>query len=105
MGEFIINRIKYYRNLLRITQKELAEGLSSSNYIYMLENGKKKLSMAMAVKLANRFNELSQEKGIILNITAKDLLRTSEEIIEEHYTEEFENLKKENMILKNLKSY
>ncbi|MBU5225048.1 tetratricopeptide repeat protein [Clostridium senegalense] len=94
MGEFIINRIKYYRNLLRITQKELAEGLSSSNYIYMLENGKKKLSMAMAVKLANRFNELSQEKGIILNITAKDLLRTSEEIIEEHYTEEFEDLKK-----------
>ncbi|GAA0126370.1 hypothetical protein UT300019_22730 [Clostridium sp. CTA-19] len=94
MGEFIINRIKYYRNLIRITQKELSEGLSSSNYIYMLENGKKKLSMAMAVKLANRFNELSQEKGIILNIAAKDLLRTSEEIIEEHYTKEFENLKK-----------
>lgn len=89
MDEIILNRIKYYRNLLGITQKELACEKITSNYIYMLESGRRKLSITIASILASNFNEIASKKGILLNLTAEDLLEDQKAILNNHYMKHF----------------
>lgn len=68
------DRIKYYRNLLHLTRKELSMGRLSYELIYFLEKGKKKLTPVTAGILVSNFHEIANKKGIQINLAMKDLL-------------------------------
>lgn len=67
-------RIKYYRNLLHLTQKELSMGRLSPKMISFLESNKKKITPVFASKLVTNFHEIAYEKGIKIKLEMKDLL-------------------------------
>lgn len=72
-------RIKYYRSLLHITQKELAMGKLSKSMIYNLECNKRRLTPVTASILVSNFNEIAHIKGFEFNLTIKDFLMPDEE--------------------------
>lgn len=72
-------RIKYYRNLLHLTPKELAMGKFTTAMIYLLENDKKKLTTITASILVSNFHEIANEKGVQINLEMKDFLMSDEE--------------------------
>lgn len=73
------DRIKYYRNLLHLTQKELAMDKFSPKMIYLLENNKKRLTPVTASILVSNFNDIANEKGVKINLEIKDLLMSDED--------------------------
>jgi tetratricopeptide (TPR) repeat protein len=72
-------RIKYYRNLLHLTQKELAMGRVTSEMIHLLENDKKKLTPITANILVSNFHKIANEKGVQINLEMKDFLMSDNE--------------------------
>jgi tetratricopeptide (TPR) repeat protein len=75
----ISERLKYYRNILGIGQKALVDEFISINLIKHVEGGKRRLTIHKAMILSDRLNAIAKEKGIELNVTARDLLMTDEE--------------------------
>lgn len=71
-------RIKYYRNLLLISQNQLAMGRLSKMIIYLLENNKKRLTPVTASILVSNFNEIAQDNGIEINLSIQNLLMSDE---------------------------
>ena len=50
-------KIKYYRNLRGLTQAILAERLGcTENYVSLIENGRKNISIKMIYKISNALN-------------------------------------------------
>ena len=72
-------RIKYYRNLLHLTQKELAMGRVTPKMINLLENDKKKLTPVTASILVSNFNKIANEKGVQINLEMKNFLMSENE--------------------------
>lgn len=75
-------RIRYYRDLLKVSRKELGYNRLSVDLIYRLEAGKKKLTIPTAVLLADNFNEIAKIKGIDLNLSLEDLMVSEREYVE-----------------------
>jgi transcriptional regulator with XRE-family HTH domain len=67
-------KIRYYRKLLNITQKELAGKNMSVNLIKYLEADKRNLNINKAIIFVNTFNTVAKQKGIELNLTLKDFV-------------------------------
>lgn len=67
-------KIRYYRKLLNITQKELAGKNMSVNLIKYLEADKRNLTINKAIIFVSTFNTVAKQKGIELNLTLKDFV-------------------------------
>ena len=81
MIEFLTpgQRIKKIRSMLNMKQHELQGERVKRNFISMIENGKRGLSIDTAIYLADKFNNKALELGINLNINELDLLMSKEE--------------------------
>jgi HTH-type transcriptional regulator, quorum sensing regulator NprR len=73
------HRIKEYRKMLNISQKEAAGNRLSHSMISLIESGKIGLTTVTAIILADNLNRIAAEKGIQLNLSLKDLLISSED--------------------------
>ncbi|MEG2353778.1 MAG: helix-turn-helix transcriptional regulator [Clostridium sp.] len=74
-------RVRYFRKLLDISQKELADNKVSSNLISLIERGKIPLSTVTASILVDNINRFSEKQGVGLNLGIKDLLMPREEYL------------------------
>ncbi|GEM_PF-4978246 len=101
MEQINFNRIKYFREVINLSQKELADGKLSVNFISMLELGKRKLTATTAAILANNLNKLALDKGIILNLQAKDLLADANMVAEDYCNSEIRRLEHEKFEINN----
>lgn len=72
-------KIRYYRKLLYMTQKELAGKNMSVNLVKYLEANKRNLTINKAVIFVNIFNTAAKQKGIELNLTLKDFVVSNHE--------------------------
>ncbi|WBW96383.1 helix-turn-helix domain-containing protein [Oceanirhabdus sp. W0125-5] len=77
--EKIKSPIKYYRKILKITQKELAGEKYTRGYIQTLESGKRVPPYKCAVYLVEKITEIAKEKKIKVDITVDELLKTEKE--------------------------
>lgn len=75
------DRLKYYRKLLNISQKELADNKVSSNLISLIERGRVPLSTVTASILVDNINKISIGRGINLSLSIKDLMISDEDYI------------------------
>lgn len=91
----ISETIKEYRDILQVTQKELANVRLSSNLIKILESGKKRLTIPTAMLLAENINEIAEKKGILLNVGIKDLMISNQEYIEKIILKKLNEIKSE----------
>ncbi|WP_423189457.1 helix-turn-helix transcriptional regulator [Alkalibacterium sp. f15] len=65
-----LERLKGLRLDKGETLKEVAESISiSTEYYWMLENGKRKLSYELAVKIANHFHKTPDDIFLSLELT------------------------------------
>lgn len=74
-------RIKIYRKLLDVSQKQLADNKVSSNLISLVERGKVPLSTVTASILVNNINKISEIKGYKLNLSIKDMYIPNKEYL------------------------
>lgn len=72
-------KIRYYRKLLNMTQKELAGKNMSVNLVKYLEANKRNLTINKAVIFVNTFNTAARQKGMELNLTLKDFVMSNQE--------------------------
>jgi transcriptional regulator with XRE-family HTH domain len=73
-------RLKRIRNMHHITQNEISEGICTRNNLSLIENNRQNLSFNLAIELANRFNQIIEEKGLaIKSITADFLMKDGNE--------------------------
>ncbi|WMJ77210.1 MULTISPECIES: helix-turn-helix domain-containing protein [unclassified Sedimentibacter] len=81
MNEFLTpgQRIKKIRKLLNLKQYDLQGKKVKRNFISMIENGKRGLSIETARYLAEKFNNRANELKINLHIDESNLLMTQEE--------------------------
>jgi tetratricopeptide (TPR) repeat protein len=86
-------RIKQYRKMLNISQKEAAGNKLSHSMISLIESGKIGLTTVTAIILADNLNRIADEKGIDLNLSLKDMLMTKEEYLESTCFKELEEMK------------
>lgn len=77
---YIENRIKYFRGLLNITQKELARDDISLQQIKFLESNKRGITLSVAKKLSDNLNKIAIEKNINLCITENEILKEPKEM-------------------------
>jgi tetratricopeptide (TPR) repeat protein len=68
------SRIKYYRNLLGITRKELAGNCFSIPLIRSIEANKRGVTVTTATIILNNLYEAAKKKGLPLTIQLKELL-------------------------------
>ncbi|MCM1989882.1 hypothetical protein [Oceanirhabdus seepicola] len=74
-------RLKHYRKILGISQKELADNKVSSNLISLIERGRVPLSTVTASILVHNLNKISNEKNMSLNLSIRDLMMSDKEYI------------------------
>ncbi|WP_243129607.1 helix-turn-helix domain-containing protein [Clostridium sp. HBUAS56017] len=72
-------KIKKLRNIIGVTQEEIAEGICTKNLISQIENNRKKLTSNLAVGLAKNFNKIAKEKRIDINLITGDELIKDED--------------------------
>jgi transcriptional regulator with XRE-family HTH domain len=72
-------KIRYYRKLLNMTQKELAGKNMSVNLVKYLEANKRNLTINKAILFVNTFNNAAMQKGMELNLTLKDFVMSNQE--------------------------
>lgn len=77
---YLDNRIKYFRKMLNITQRDLAMDTISIQQIKYLETNKRNLTMKTAKILSNNFKKIAKEKNINLEVTVEELLKSSKEL-------------------------
>lgn len=80
--------ISKYMKILNITQEELGRGIIAEDTIKLLEKGKRKLTIPTASILVSNFNNIAEEKGILLNLSIKDLMVSEKEYVYEKCIEE-----------------
>jgi len=69
-------KLKRIRKMLHITQEELAEDICSKNNVSLIENGKQKISVNLAILFTKKFNRIAKEKGINISlITQEELIK------------------------------
>jgi transcriptional regulator with XRE-family HTH domain len=71
-------KLKEYRKLLKISQKEAAGERVSHSMISLIECGKTNLTTVTAIMLADNFNKIAKEKGIELSLSLKDFFYDDE---------------------------
>jgi transcriptional regulator with XRE-family HTH domain len=71
-------KLKEYRKLLKISQKEAAGEKVSHSMISLIECGKTNLTTVTAIMLADNFNKIAKEKGIELDLSLKDFFYDDE---------------------------
>lgn len=80
--------ISKYRKILNVTHEELGRGIIAEDTIKLLEKGKRKLTIPTASILVNNFNNIAEEKGILLNLSIKDLVVSEKEYVNKKCIEE-----------------
>ena len=80
--------ISKYVKILNITEEELGRGIIAEDTIKLLEKGKRKLTIPTASVLVSNFNNIAEEKGILLNLSIKDLMLSEKEYVHEKCIEE-----------------
>jgi tetratricopeptide (TPR) repeat protein len=85
-------RIKEYRKMLKISQKQAANGRLSHSMISLIESGKIQLTTVTAIILADNLNKIAAERGINLNLSLKDMIMSKEEYIEENCKKKLDDL-------------
>lgn len=87
-------RIKEYRKMLKISQKQAANGRLSHSMISLIESGKIQLTTVTAIILADNLNKIAAERGINLNLSLKDMIMSKEEYVEENCKKKLDELMK-----------
>lgn len=93
--------IRKYRKILNVTEKELGRGLIAKDTIKLLEKGKRKLTIPTASILVNNFNNIGEEKGILLNLNIKDLILPEKEFWYKNCIEELNIIDKKEFNIEN----
>jgi transcriptional regulator with XRE-family HTH domain len=65
-------KIKQYRKILKVSQKEAAGSKMSHSMISLIEGGKTHLTTVTAIMIADNLNKIAANKGIELNLSLKD---------------------------------
>jgi len=85
---------KIRKQILRATQKEVADGICKDSNISQIESGKQKLTVALAAGLAKNFNKIAKEKKIdIEEITAEWLTKDESNKANEMFENIIDDLK------------
>ncbi|WP_346937427.1 helix-turn-helix transcriptional regulator [Clostridium sp.] len=80
IGNFkVTNRLKYYRNILNISQKELVTENLSLQQIKFIETKRRKITYRTAEIISNQLNYIAKHKNINLNISTKELVMGDED--------------------------
>lgn len=85
-------RVRYYRKMLNISQKELANNKVSSNLISLIERGRVPLSTVTASILVDNINRISQQKGLELQLSIRDLLMSEQDYIKKLCKDRFDEV-------------
>lgn len=75
----VTNRIKNYRNLLNITQNQLANDKLSLSLIKSIEAGRRKLTPLKANIMVENFKKIALSKGISLTIDVSEFLMSDKD--------------------------
>ena len=86
-------RVRHFRKLLGISQKQLADNKVSSNLISLIERNKIPLSTVTASILVDNINRFSVEQGFELNLSIRDLLMPREEYLKIQCEEKIDRAK------------
>lgn len=68
-------KVKKIRQLLRITQEELAKHICTRSNLSQIESGKQKLTYSLASKFTKRLNDIAKEKNIDIIIIVEDIMQ------------------------------
>lgn len=103
IGNFkVTNRLKYYRNMLNISQKELVTENLSLQQIKFIETKRRKITYRTAEIISNQLNYIAKHKNISLNVSPKELVMEDEDYA--RYLCEIELRKKEKIDTENFET-
>jgi tetratricopeptide (TPR) repeat protein len=91
-------RVRYYRKILNISQKELADSKVSSNLISLIERGRVPLSTVTASILVDNINRISEQRGLELHLSIRDLLMSEQDYIKKICKDRFTKVRNEKKI-------
>ncbi len=103
--EKIKSPIKYYRNLLDITQKELAGEKYTRGYIQSLESGKRVPAYKCAVYLIEKIKEIANEKKIKIDITIDEIMKNEKERLHDFFLKRIVHMNVEQKSESDIKNY
>lgn len=98
----VTNRLKYYRNMLNISQKELVTESLSLQQIKFIETKRRKITYRTAEIISNHLNYIAKHKNISLNVYPKELVMEDEDYA--RYLCEIELRKKEKIDTENFET-
>ncbi len=73
------DKIKSLRTQLGLNQGDLEDEHISRGLISMIETNKREITYKVASRLADKFNDKAEERGLVLNVTSEYLTRTEKE--------------------------
>ncbi len=91
----IANRVKYYRKILNVSQRELVTNHLSLQQIKFIETKRRKITFRTAERICSQLNLIAKYKNINLKLSPKELVMSDEDYARYLCKEELEN--KENI--------